>query len=58
MNKIFNQHLGIRIPNTLGRELKEYSEKEMISVSDIVRRGILIELNALRDKHKRQWSVK
>ena len=58
MKNIFNEHLGIRIPNTISDELKQYSEKEMISVSDIVRRGIISEIAVLREKYRSKWSVK
>ena len=58
MDKIFNKHLGIRIPNSLSTELMTFAEKEMLSVSDIVRRGIVHELNVLREKYKIGWTVK
>ena len=54
---IYNTHLGIRVPNQIKEELEQYAEQELISVSDILRQGLMAQLEIRREKMKSKWSV-
>ena len=64
-NPISNCLIAFRAPDRLRSTLEYYSDKEICSVSQIVRDGVMRRLQELQEKHMKQeairfkdWSVK
>lgn len=57
-NPISNCLIAFRAPERLRSTLEYYSDKEMCSVSQIVRDGVMSRLKELQEKHTQQEPIR